>query len=90
MGIKRVQSLTINLKDGGAISLLGDQAHSAYSRLDSYRNGNLGAQEGFTYVDDQGARQMLRFDCICGFALGPTTEETIPDPTCDPLNCLPD
>ncbi len=90
MAIKRTQSITLNMKDGTSVTLTGNAAHSAYSRYMSYQNGNINAQESFMYKDDDGKVQMLRFDCLCGMTLGKTTKETIPDPVCDPLDCLPD
>lgn len=90
MGIKRTQSITVNMKDGTSAALTGDAAHSVLARYTAYQNGNVNAQEGVTYKDDAGKIQMMRFDCVCGITLGETTEETIPDPVCDPLDCLPD
>lgn len=86
MAIKRVLNITVNYKSGTTIDLTGDDAQRV---IQAYQRRNAGSIEKTVPIKQaDGSIDEVDFDCLCGYKLKETTEDTAPDAPCGTVDCL--
>lgn len=87
MAIRRDVTIELNLKSGETITLSGDEGNSVYSQMQQHKSG-VSLTNGITFKNAEGKNQFIEFHCICGFTVIDVEKTELPDPECDPLDCL--
>ena len=86
--IARELNITLKYKDGATLDLSGDAAQRVLQEFMDWRQGNI--RNALQYTNAAGNTEFINFDCLCGLEVKPTTETTLPDVECEPVNCIAD
>ena len=89
MATKQIMHITLNFKDSDTpLSLSGDDAQRVVQAYQ--RNAWLTGEKGIEVTNDDGERQFIQFDCLCGYTLLANIQEEVPGRPCENIDCIED